>query len=73
MSPTILLAELVRHLRGQVFIHREYRTAHEREWETPVQETSREEDNRQRRVKWDAETEEMIACCLRCEPVTVKE
>lgn len=55
------LAGVIRGLRERLYYLTEHRRPHEREWETEARESQREEDNRESRAAWDAETERLIA------------
>lgn len=54
------MEQLVRKLREELFYKTQHIYAHERVWEDEEQEQYREEGNKERKKKWDLETEEMI-------------
>lgn len=59
----VTMEDLVRELRKKEFYATKYTYAHERVWEDEEDEQAREEFNKEKKLKWDAETEEMIKSC----------
>ena len=58
--------EAFRKMRDAWFDSRLASAAHEREWESEDREKQREDDNRQMRVIYDRQTDEILAGVDRC-------
>jgi hypothetical protein len=54
------LKDIIRKLREQIYYKTKHSYAHEREWESEEQEVSRELYNKEKRLLWDKETEDII-------------